>query len=164
MKKIIKKILPTSISALVYIKESNSLNEYQDSLYKLIVYSFPSGIKKIDKRKFHKVYVVYDDNKIIHMSYVFKNNLLSRQLGFKNYFTIGDCVTLPEYRGKGIYPNVLKKIVADFSTENLVMFVNKTNLSSIKGIEKGGFKLAFHFKMLRILGLNIKTRKFNNAS
>lgn len=79
--------------------------------------------------------------KIMHSSYVvphcFKFSFLK-----KSDFEIGPCYTAPEYRGRGIYPEVLRYIVnteGSYET-NFYMVVNSENKSSIRGIEKAGFK------------------------
>ena len=58
--------------------------------------------------------------------------------------TIGDCYTRPDYRGKSIFPFVLnyitKEIFAEDKKKEVFMIVNQDNLSSIKGIEKAGFR------------------------
>lgn len=49
------------------------------------------------------------------------------------------CETVPEARGKGYYPLLLKYIQNDMPEKNLYMIVDVTNNASIKGIEKSGF-------------------------
>ena len=50
-------------------------------------------------------------------------------------------MTIPEYRGKGIYPQVLNYITYSCGRDTkFYMLVNPTNESSIKGIKKANFK------------------------
>lgn len=87
------------------------------------------------------IYYVISDNQIIHTSFV-----LGKCYKFpfmkKGEYEIGPCITEREYRGKGIYPSVIKKIIADNTEKGKVfyMFCNEKNLSSIKGILKAGFR------------------------
>jgi RimJ/RimL family protein N-acetyltransferase len=53
--------------------------------------------------------------------------------------------TLPEYRGRGLYPALLFAIRYTLGTENITEFiidVNTRNIASMRGIEKGGFQHA----------------------
>lgn len=49
------------------------------------------------------------------------------------------CETIPEVRGRGLYPLLLSFIQNVHKQKNLYMIVDESNLSSIKGIEKAGF-------------------------
>ena len=62
----------------------------------------------------------------------------------QNDYEIGPCRTDIDYRGKGIYPYVLKYIVNYFGSEdsNFYMIVNENNASSRRGCEKAGFTIA----------------------
>lgn len=86
-----------------------------------------------------KLFYVVEDNKLIHYSYLipccFKFKFLN-----DNDYEIGPCFTLNEFRGKGIYPTVLKKIITSVDAKSsLYMMVSSQNTSSIKGIEKAKF-------------------------
>lgn len=56
-----------------------------------------------------------------------------------NGLHLGLAYTIPEERGKGYYPLMLKYIQADLQNEDIYMIVNENNYSSIRGIEKAGF-------------------------
>lgn len=49
------------------------------------------------------------------------------------------CETIPEVRGRGYYPLLLRYIQNDMPENNLYMIVDVNNDASIKGIEKAGF-------------------------
>lgn len=51
---------------------------------------------------------------------------------------IGPCRTVPDERGKGYYPYLLRKIV-ESTEKDCYMIVNETNQSSIRGVLKAGF-------------------------
>lgn len=53
---------------------------------------------------------------------------------------IGPCWTNPEYRGRGFYPFLLSKIIAEQENKNIYIFCSETNISSINGIQKLSFK------------------------
>ena len=84
------------------------------------------------------IYCAENENEIIHTAYVipacWKFPFMKR-----GEYEIGPCETLPEYRGRGIYPTVLKKIVSDYKNTTFHMLVAENNSSSIRGVEKAGF-------------------------
>lgn len=95
-------------------------------------------IKK-DKKKY---LITYNDISV-HTSFLYPNVYLLKLIK-KSGPTIGDCYTRPDYRGKSIFPFVLnyitKEIFAEDKKKEVFMIVNQDNLSSIKGIEKAGFR------------------------
>lgn len=87
------------------------------------------------------VYYACDENRIVHTSY-----LLGKCYKFpfmkKGDYEIGPCVTDKEFRGKGIYPSVITRIICDMqnTANTLYMICEENNAPSIKGITKAGFK------------------------
>ncbi len=88
-----------------------------------------------------KIYYVADADDLMHTSYVVPQCSKFPFLG-KNDYEIGPCFTYPQYRGKGIYPNVLRHICNSLgnSDTSFYMIVDDANIASVKGIEKAGFK------------------------
>lgn len=163
MKKIIRKVKFKKVESFVYNNEAANSVTPNNLKYTLTIFneSEKTNIPQIDRQSYFKAYAVFDENKLAHVSFVFKNNLLAKQLGFKQALTIGECVTNANYRGQGIYPTILQQIRSDLSHNILIVFVHPSNLSSIKGIEKAGFKRLYQFIMYRFLGINLYTRKIN---
>jgi RimJ/RimL family protein N-acetyltransferase len=163
MKRLIRKARFKKVESFVYTNESSNAVTSIELKYPLTIFteSEKTNIPQIDKQKYFKAYAVFDDTKLIHVSFIFKNNLLANQLGFKQALTIGECVTNANYRGQGIYPNILQQIRTDFAYNNIIVFVHPTNQSSIKGIERAGFKKLYQFIMYRFLGINLYTKKIN---
>lgn len=161
MKAIIKKLKFKKIESLVYTNKPDDLVENADIKYSLQIFNAgaKTNIHHVDSKKYYKAYLVTDEGKFVHVSCMFKNNLLAKQLGFNNAYTIGECVTSNNYKGQGIYPSILKKIKADYKKELLIVFVQPNNIASIKGIEKAGFHKLYQFVMYRFLGINLFTRK-----
>ena len=88
-----------------------------------------------------RIFYVEDENgNLIHTSYVipkcFKFPFLK-----KADYEIGPCHTYSEYRGKGIYPMVLRYITSHVGEQDstFYMIVDSTNISSIRGVLKAGF-------------------------
>lgn len=93
----------------------------------------------------YRVWVVYDGETVAHASYVVPKCWKFPFLK-KGEFEIGPCRTAPEYRGQGIYPAVLARVVgsdADASTRanGYYMIVKDSNAPSIRGVAKAGFAL-----------------------
>jgi ribosomal protein S18 acetylase RimI-like enzyme len=69
---------------------------------------------------------------------------------------VGNCVTLEEFRGMGIYPRGLYELGLRLKTAGcrwVYLFVERENLTSIRGVEKAGFQpiakcSVFHLKKL----------------
>jgi hypothetical protein len=56
---------------------------------------------------------------------------------------VGDCITPPAHRGRGIYPCGLVQLAHRLRAENrraLYLFVERENLASIRSIQKAGFQ------------------------
>jgi len=120
-----------------------------------------SSIKKIDAKlnRNSDCYAVFDNNLLVHTSWVFRRKLLATQLGFDNIYTVGESNTIPTYQGKGIYTNVLKMISLQ-KDKDIVIFVSPNNQSSVRGIEKAGFKKLYEFELSRFFGLKIGPVKY----
>ncbi len=97
-------------------------------------------------------YAVSEKGEVMHSSYVvprcFKFPFLK-----KGDYIIGPCFTQPEFRGQGIYPKVLSKILAQMGNEQTVFYmsVDENNTPSVRGIEKAGFKRCGSVEKSRIL-------------
>lgn len=107
-------------------------------------------------------YIARENSVIQHISWLYYNSHHNRLLALgDNEVEVKYCLTLPRYRGRGVYPLVLKKILHDAKAKNInrvFMCVRQKNHPSIRGIEKAGFKRAGTFRLLRILGIQISCR------
>ena len=123
-----------------------------------------TGFNIIDRNKKNNnvCFAVFDQDKIIHTTWVFKNKLLASQLGYKHLLTIGDSVTGEAYRGRGIYPAVLSSIRQQFKHYGLIIFTEPGNTASQKGILKAGFIKLYRFKLVRLLGMKIYLKRYEN--
>jgi hypothetical protein len=69
---------------------------------------------------------------------------------------IFDCYTVPEYRGRGLYPKSLigmMQKLREAGAKKAWIGVDPDNLASIRGIEKAGFGERFLFLRRRVVGL-----------
>ncbi len=92
-------------------------------------------------------YYAYLDGKCCHRSWIQKGpkwvsiNPFVQMKIEKNEGYIHYCETAPWARGKGIYPSVLSRIAKDHKNlENIFIAVESENVSSIRGVEKAGFR------------------------
>lgn len=105
----------------------------------------------IKKKVYHSVtcgggysicYLKAPDGKVIHYSFVIP---YCRKFSFMNKHDvcIGPCWTKEEYRGKGLYGNVLnfiaKTVLAKTPDADLYALVREANVSSTKGIHKANY-------------------------
>ncbi|TDQ19615.1 hypothetical protein DFQ04_1439 [Algoriphagus boseongensis] len=137
------------------------LNKLKPQWADMLVFYFPQDSPKveppvvngIDLKEEGNEFIFQENGLLIHRSRVFyKSNFLSNFNFSGPLITIGDCFTDDRYRGKGIYPQVLKYLGSKFSPERQVfILVAPENLSSIKGIEKAGFIFLGRLQGLRIL-------------
>ena len=136
------------------IKQIEEENQYKikvmhPTLLKLVLPNEKTDFKQLIMRayfylitlgKFYIYYAVSKDNEIVHTSFV-----LGRCYKFKflqkGEYEIGPCITKKEYRGRGIYPAVLKRIINEknIDIKTLYIFCHIGNIPSIKGILKAGF-------------------------
>ncbi len=106
-------------------------------------------------------YKVFDENKLIHTSWVIKKNLMLKQLGYHEKFTVSSS-THVDYRGKGIFSAVLNKILHDFKDVQFLGFVKESNIASIKGLEKAGYTKGYRFKLVRLFGIKIYLKRYDD--
>lgn len=138
LKKILRQFKPSRYDILVYRMRAGDPVAVADPGLACSIEDTPRGGKK---------YVLTDDGVVVHQSLLFPKLRLLQLLG-KTGPAIGDCVTHEQYRGRSIYPFVINRMAVDAlgagSTEVFII-VGTDNASSIRGIEKAGFR-----KMARI--------------
>jgi RimJ/RimL family protein N-acetyltransferase len=93
----------------------------------------------------YEIWYVRDaTGRIVHYSYVLPWIPTFPFMGRRD-LEIGPCVTGDAHRGRGIYPAVLRAIRARRAdAARLWVMTEATNMPSIRGIEKAGFRLAGH--------------------
>jgi RimJ/RimL family protein N-acetyltransferase len=107
-------------------------------------------------------FIARNQDGVQHISWIYyhddRNRLLT--LGHEEA-EIKFCLTLPPMRGKGIYPIVIRSIVEYLGSkglENVYMCVHRDNRSSIRGIEKAGFRYAGELRFKKVLGIQVSSR------
>lgn len=99
-----------------------------------------------------RIFYIKRDGKIVHTSCVIPKCFKFPFLKAGEYI-IGPCVTAPDYRGQGLYGKALACITGHpmYRDGVFYMSVNEHNASSIRGIEKAGFRLVGRVRKSRIL-------------
>ena len=113
--------------------------------------SFSDDFNLVLKKNFLKTeFLLFNvDSVLIHKSVYFRFNLLSLQLFLLNYGVIGNCWTDESMRGQGIYGKMIDFILNEVKRP-CILFVDKDNISSMKGIKRIGGIPILHYKIYRI--------------
>ncbi|CAN5235533.1 hypothetical protein BH11BAC6_BH11BAC6_08370 [soil metagenome] len=159
----IRKIFPVTINNYVYFFKNGTHIETAETNYKISEFNarHKSKIKKVDRKLKgnSKCFRVYINKDIAHITWVYDQLLLARQLGERNVLTVGGSLTEEHFRNMGLFTNVLK-FVASRAQHDLIMLVDPANISSIKAMESAGFKKKYRFIMIRIAGFKIWCKKY----
>lgn len=107
-------------------------------------------------------FVAESERNIQHISWIYYCDNPNRfiHLGPKDA-EIKFCLTLPSYRGLGLYVAVLKSIVGFLSRrgfDHVYVCVNEENRPSIRGIERAGFSRVGETQILKICGIQFSRR------
>jgi len=152
-RKLFKYLKVIDIDVLIYSMTKDTIVEFT-----VLDYTIQSEV--INERK--KNYFIQIKDKIIHRSSLFKSIFLL-QLIQKKGPVIGECYTKEEFKGKSIYPFVINYIARESILKNnqkeVFIIVNSDNISSIRGIEKAGFKLHTKIQASRFLFLHYHVKK-----
>lgn len=145
VKTLVKQLNIRHIDVLIYKLPKTELKKFDKDIS-------PYYIKTEKGTERDTFSILNDKNQLVHKSLIFKKVHLLKLIGSEGH-VIGGCVTHETYRGQSFYPLMLNKIGKQYFESgnfNLYIIVDKTNLSSIRGIEKAGFK---RFK-------DVKTKRF----
>ena len=118
----------------LYFDKNIETMSFRTSLFRLYISLLSFGKTKI--------YFSIDKNtgNIIHQSCAIPRNFKYPFLK-KGEYCIGNCKTEPAFRGRGIYPYMLKYIMADNPNTIFKMTIREDNTPSINGVKKAGFEL-----------------------
>jgi len=108
-------------------------------------------------------FVHTDDGVLGHISWLYYRNDPNRILRLDEAeCEIKFCLTLPEFRGKGIYPAALQAILQylrERGYRRCFICVKADNEPSIRGIEKAGFERLGAVRLRKMLGLQVSAPK-----
>jgi RimJ/RimL family protein N-acetyltransferase len=109
-------------------------------------------------------FFVYRPNgRVGHISWLYYHDDPNRLLRLRTgECEIKFCLTLPEFRGCGVYPAALKTIQRDLRQrgfQRCFICVDRDNLPSIRGIEKAGFRRVGDVRLRKLFGMQISRRR-----
>lgn len=160
----IRSLIPARIDQLLYLgqdKEATAPCQSAAAAFPVTRYDLasPSGLAGIDNRltQWAACYAVRVSGRVVHESWLRHDVLLPSMAGYSRHVpVIGDCFTDPDYRGRGIYPYVLRYIAQDVCSrgvsDRVFVLVSPGNRSSIRGIERAGFRRIAGLSGWRLLG------------
>jgi RimJ/RimL family protein N-acetyltransferase len=110
-----------------------------------------------------KDFFIYKDNGLIgHISWIYCNNDPNRIIDLSNdEGEVKYSLTLPEFRGRGIYPATLiavQKYLKENGYKRLYICTREDNLPSVRGIEKAGFTFVTKISLIKVLGMQVSKR------
>jgi GNAT superfamily N-acetyltransferase len=167
LKNVLRRLLPHRIDTLLYSMPSDLARALPESVLPIRRYTAnqPSGVASLDRRlsSSREYYLVVEDGALAHWTWLHWSVRLPRQCGFDSGApVVADSYTNDEFRGRGIYPEVLRHIARDVALRRTIGcvygLVAPTNDASIRGLEKAGFKRVARLKGTRIVGLLVRKR------
>jgi RimJ/RimL family protein N-acetyltransferase len=108
---------------------------------------FPRHAEFREKFGLDQCYIGTIDGEIAHLAWIYypgeSNRHPTRFRRFRSdEVAIANCVTLPRFRGKGVYPAVIRQLLPQLRSEGYrycYMYIDVENLASRRGVEKVGF-------------------------
>ena len=102
-------------------------------------------------------FVAVQSESVQHISWIYYEKDPNRILQLQDdEAEVKYCLTIPEFRGQGLYPRTLRKIAGYLHQKMLkraFICVNEENVSSVKGIEKAGFKRLGKVRLRKVAGI-----------
>lgn len=107
-------------------------------------------------------FFVEHTGEIQHISWVYYQNDPNRilKLGPRD-IEVKYCLTLPKYRGQGLFPKTLTAIARYYFVrgyERIFITINADNFSSIRGAEKAGFRRLGRACERKVLGIQLSKK------
>jgi GNAT superfamily N-acetyltransferase len=107
-----------------------------------------------------RAFIGLADDTVVYSSWVQPQALVIDELRWTWKLVPGDAVvydvvTMPDWRGKGIYPDALRRLcgmLAEQGTRHLWIYAERENASSIQGIRKAGFEYHGEISALHLVG------------
>ena len=137
----------------------------EEQLFNLLKNGFninpPFSIKNFEKKisQGQILFCAFIGKNLAHSSWVVMSNNIKihppLNINYSKEAFIWYCITAPEYRGLGLYPYTLSKIL-EFLERNgkstAKLAIRKDNIPSIKGASKIGFEIHGEGKFLKLFG------------
>ena len=129
-----------------------------------ILFNSEFNLKTIDqdilsypKLVFGKMAII--DNKVVGYCMIYRSGSATQQYKIEHADAYIDDVCVDEaYRGQGIAPKMLKRVIIDLQQagcKNIILAVRRNNISMIKSISKLGFSLVKPSISIRVFGKRV---------
>ncbi|HEX6982438.1 MAG TPA: GNAT family N-acetyltransferase [Balneolaceae bacterium] len=136
------------------------MHNHQEKLFKQFRKKFPNQefVHRI-KQPNKTCYVILKDKQVAGYGWVSDRELSINSINYtyplkKDEIFIYACFVCKEYRGEGMYPSMLQRILSDYSKQGYRLAyigVLSFNRGSIRGVKKAGFKEVNKIRYLRLL-------------
>jgi RimJ/RimL family protein N-acetyltransferase len=109
---------------------------------------FPRHAEFRDKFGLDQCYIGFLNHEIAHLAWIYyPHEAMRHPTPFRRLrpdeVAIANCVTLPAFKGRGVYPAVLRQLLAQLQSEGYrqcFMYIDAGNNPSQRGVIKVGFK------------------------
>ena len=98
-----------------------------------------------------RILLLLENNLVVHSIYITSKTYRFAYMNKKD-INIGQAETLPDYRGRGIFTNLMKLILEYFSNTDISVWVycDINNIASQKAIERAGFEFVSDAKISKL--------------
>jgi hypothetical protein len=109
--------------------------------------------------------VNYSDNRLVHAEWIVPAYKMKRRYPFlpQDCHAVIACSTHPEFRGRGIYTEQLKKLRSARISDKYLIWADEGNQPSIRGIQRAGGREYGHLVQVHAIGF-VTSRTFVPAS
>lgn len=107
--------------------------------------------------------LAYVDKALVHVEWLIPAEKIKSRYPFvdKNSYSIIACITRPDFRGRSIFPSQIQKVVmSEIPANKYLIWAEKSNIASIKAIEKSGAQHTGFFIQCRVLAGLVTTIKY----
>ena len=123
-------------------------NEEDFAQFRSMPYPFLRHAQFYDRFGIDECYLAFSGGEIAHIAWVYYPHQLKKHpTPFRILRTdeaaIANCVTIPKFRGKGVYPAVVRMLLEDLkkqSYRHCYMYIEVDNVASQRGVSKLGFR------------------------
>lgn len=120
--------------------------------------NLPPGFSKRLRSEGVLAYCAWDGDELAHVSWACLNadipiDPLCRRVDFRTSAYVGDCKTDVQYRGRGLYPEALRRLraaVAAQGVDRVVLTVAVDNYASLRSVSRAGFSVVSSGRLLRL--------------
>jgi ribosomal protein S18 acetylase RimI-like enzyme len=115
--------------------------------FRSLPYPFRRHAQLHDRYGIDECHLAFSQGAIAHLAWVYYPHELSKhptpfRILRRDEAAIANCVTIREFRGKGVYPAVIRALLEDLKQQGYrycYMYIEVRNTASVRGVSKLGF-------------------------